>query len=98
MKFTASEKLEVIRLLEDSELSVRRTLRELGIHRFQSASPRRDQFSRSSLMRPPASHWSDGAIHDVAVGIERHRDLGVPEPLLPGPVSPDSVLWQALLP
>ena len=33
MRFTASEKLEVIRLVEGSDLSVRRTLRELGIHR-----------------------------------------------------------------
>jgi len=33
MRFTASEKLEIIRLVEDSELGVRRTLKELGIHR-----------------------------------------------------------------
>ena len=33
MRFTASEKLEVIRLVETSDLGVRRTLQELGIHR-----------------------------------------------------------------
>lgn len=33
MRHSASEKMEVIRTVEGSELSVRRTLRELGIHR-----------------------------------------------------------------
>ncbi len=33
MRLAASEKLEVIRLVEGSELSVRRTLRELGVSR-----------------------------------------------------------------
>ena len=33
MRFTASEKLEIIRLVETSDLGVRRTLQELGIHR-----------------------------------------------------------------
>ena len=33
MRYRASEKLEIIRIVEDSELSVRQTLRELGIHR-----------------------------------------------------------------
>ena len=33
MRLTAAEKREVIRLVESSDLSVRRTLRELGVHR-----------------------------------------------------------------
>jgi putative transposase len=33
MRRTASEKLEIIRLVEESELSVRQTLREFGICR-----------------------------------------------------------------
>ena len=33
MRYSSSEKLEVIRIVEDSELSVRRTLKEMGIHR-----------------------------------------------------------------
>ncbi len=33
MRYSPSEKLEIIRIVEDSELSVRQTLRELGIHR-----------------------------------------------------------------
>jgi putative transposase len=33
MRFTAAEKMEIIRLVEGSDLGVRRTLKELGIHR-----------------------------------------------------------------
>jgi len=33
MRLTAAEKREVIRLVEGSDLSVRRTLSELGVHR-----------------------------------------------------------------
>lgn len=33
MRYSPSEKLEVIRIVEDSELSVRQTLKEIGIHR-----------------------------------------------------------------
>ena len=33
MRVTTGEKLEVIRLVEGSELSARHTLRELGVHR-----------------------------------------------------------------
>ena len=33
MRLTAAEKAEVIRLVEGSDLSVRRTLGELGVHR-----------------------------------------------------------------
>jgi putative transposase len=31
MRYTASEKLEIIRLVEQSHLSVRRTLQQIGI-------------------------------------------------------------------
>ena len=33
MRYSSSEKLEIIRVVEESELSVRQTLKELGIHR-----------------------------------------------------------------
>ncbi len=33
MRFSQAEKMEIIRIVEESELSVRRTLRELGINR-----------------------------------------------------------------
>ena len=33
MRYSPSEKLEIIRIVENSELSVRQTLKELGIHR-----------------------------------------------------------------
>lgn len=33
MRYSSSEKLEIIRIVEDSELSVRQTLQEIGIHR-----------------------------------------------------------------
>jgi putative transposase len=33
MKYSSSEKLEVIRVVEDSELSVRQNLKEIGIYR-----------------------------------------------------------------
>ena len=33
MRYSRSEKLEIIRIVEDSELSTRQTLKELGIHR-----------------------------------------------------------------
>lgn len=33
MRHSPSEKLEMIRIVEDSDLSVRQTLKELGIHR-----------------------------------------------------------------
>jgi len=32
MRYSPSEKLEIIRIVEDSDLSVRQTLKELGIH------------------------------------------------------------------
>jgi putative transposase len=32
MRYSPTEKFEIIRIVEDSELSVRRTLKELGIH------------------------------------------------------------------
>ena len=33
MRYSRSEKLEIIRIVEDSELSVRQTLKEIGVHR-----------------------------------------------------------------
>lgn len=33
MRFTQEEKYEIIQIVEDSELGVNRTLKELGIHK-----------------------------------------------------------------
>ena len=33
MRYTQSEKKEIIRIVEESELGVNRTLKELGIHK-----------------------------------------------------------------
>jgi putative transposase len=33
MRHSPSEKLEIIRIVKDSELSIRQTLKEIGIHR-----------------------------------------------------------------
>jgi putative transposase len=33
MRYSPSEKLEIIRIVEDSDLSVRQTLKEIGVHR-----------------------------------------------------------------
>ena len=33
MRYTQSEKMEIIRIVEESELGVNRTLMELGIHK-----------------------------------------------------------------
>ena len=54
MRLTAAEKQEIIRLVEGSDLSVRRTLRELGIHRSTFygwySVPRRRRVSRFRLV------------------------------------------------
>jgi transposase InsO family protein len=63
MRLGAPEKLEVIRLVENSELSVRRTLRQLGIHRstFYAWYRRYLDGGEDGLeAKPPASrrHWN----------------------------------------
>ncbi len=67
MRLQASEKLEVIRLVEGSELSARRTLKELGVPRSTfyswSAIPATNKPRRLAPQRPSVSlqilrdHW-----------------------------------------
>ena len=64
MRLTAAEKHEIIRLVEGSDLSVRRTLRELGVHRstFYAWWYRRYQgVGATGLVPRPAAarrHWN----------------------------------------
>ena len=62
MRLTAAEKHEIIRLVEGSDLSVRRTLRELGVHRstFYAWYRRYQAVGAAGLVRPPAArrHWN----------------------------------------
>ena len=63
MRLSAAEKLEVIRLVEGSELSARRTLRELGVPRstFYAWYRRYAEAGKLGLQaRDPASrrHWN----------------------------------------
>ena len=63
MSLSASEKVEVIRMVEDSELSIRRTLAELGIsrssfyrwyQRYQEGGPDALQ----NVSRSPRRFWN----------------------------------------
>ncbi len=63
MSLSASEKVEVIRIVEDSELSIRRTLAELGIsrssfyrwyQRYQAGGPD----ALESHSRSPRRFWN----------------------------------------
>ena len=63
MRLTAAEKHEIIRLVEGSDLSVRRTLRELGVHRstFYAWYRRYQAVGAAGLVpRPSAArrHWN----------------------------------------
>ena len=55
MRLTAAEKHEIIRLVEGSDLSVRRTLRELGVHRstFYAWYRRYQERGRGRVEPPP---------------------------------------------
>ena len=63
MRLTAAEKHEIIRLVEGSDLSVRRTLRELGVHRstFYAWYRRYQGVGATGLVPRPAAarrHWN----------------------------------------
>ena len=63
MRLTAAEKHEIIRLVEGSDLSVRRTLRELGVHRstFYARYRRYQAVGAAGLVPRPAAarrHWN----------------------------------------
>ena len=57
MRLTAAEKHEIIRLVEGSDLSVRRTLRELGVHRstFYAGYRRYQAVGAAGLVPRPAA-------------------------------------------
>ena len=61
MRLTAAEKHEIIRLVEGSELSVRRTLRELGVHRstFYAWYRRYQAVGAAGLVPRPAAALAD---------------------------------------
>ena len=63
VRLTAAEKHEIIRLVEGSDLSVRRTLRELGVHRstFYAWYRRYQDVGATGLVSRPAAarrHWN----------------------------------------
>ena len=63
MRLTAAEKHEIIRLVEGSDLSVRRTLRELGVHRstFYAWYRRYQAVGAAGLVPRPAAarrYWN----------------------------------------
>ena len=63
MRLTAAEKHEIIRLVEGSDLSARRTLRELGVHRstFYAWYRRYQDGGAVGLVPRPAAarrHWN----------------------------------------
>ena len=63
MRYSQSEKMEVIKLVEESALSVRRTLRELEINRstFYAWYRRYAEDGYDGLTdRKPSPHCSDG--------------------------------------
>ena len=91
MRLTAAEKHEIIRLVEGSDLSVRRTLRELGVHRstFYAWYRRYQAVGAAGLVPRPAAarrHWNR-----IPWRV-RHR---VVEAALADPVkSPRELAWQ----
>ena len=63
MRLTAAEKAEVIRLVEGSDLSVRRTLTELGVHRSTFSAWYRRYVAEGAaglVAKPPAAqrYWN----------------------------------------
>ena len=95
MRLTAAEKHEIIRLVEGSDLSVRRTLRELGVHRstFYAWYRRYQDVGATGLVPRPAAarrHWNR-----IPPRV-RHR---VVEAALADPVkSPRELAWQFTAP
>ena len=91
MRLTAAEKHEIIRFVEGSDLSVRRTLRELGVHRstFYAWYRRYQAVGAAGLVPRPAAarrHWNR-----IPWRV-RHR---VVEAALADPVkSPRELAWQ----
>ena len=89
MRLTAAEKHEIIRLVEGSDLSVRRTLRELGVHRstFYAWYRRYQTVGAAGLVPRPAAarrHWNriprrvrHRVVEAAAVVLEQQRSGGV---------------------
>ena len=62
MRLTAAEKHEIIRLVEGADLSVRRTLRELGVHGRMASVTDKDDFAKItgfifSVLRHRCESW-----------------------------------------
>ena len=91
MRHSASEKLEVIRLVEGSDLSVRRTLERLGISRstFYGWYARYESEGPEGLLpRPPATRRQWNRIP------ERVREQVVETALANAELSPRELAWQ----
>jgi putative transposase len=83
VRLTAAEKAEVIRVVEGSDLSVRRTLAELGVHRstFYAWTAWRGWWRRS---RPPYWNRIPPAVHQQVL------DAALADPER----SPRELAWQ----
>ena len=77
MRLQASEKLEVIRLVEGSELSARRTLKELGVPRstFYSWYRRYTEAGRVGLGARNPAPYSASTIQQTTAWIHGTRDI-----------------------
>ena len=76
MRLTAAEKHESIRLVEGSDLSVRRTLRELGVHRstFYARYRRYQAVGAAGLVpRPAAPPGATGTVSRCGSGTASWR-------------------------
>ncbi len=57
MRYTQSEKMEIIRIVEESELGVNRTLKELGIHKASSGIPTTKKFPFGRTFNFETNEW-----------------------------------------
>ena len=75
MRLTAAEKHEIIRLVEDSDLSVRRTLRELGVHRstFYARYRRYQAVGAAGLVLVPRPPGATGTVSRCGSGTASWR-------------------------
>jgi transposase-like protein len=89
MRYPASEKLEIIRLVEQSHLPVRRTLEKLGIQparfyrwydRLQTGGPEalEDKASRLSLLKISTGLRETGDFHEPTVPLRSWWRFSLP--------------------
>jgi transposase-like protein len=93
MRYTQSEKMEIIHIAEDSKLSVRKTLRQIGISRstfyewykryqesgFEGQNPRVLQENMRRRSSPQSGHRMRANPH---IGLPQSRDERKKEPQL----------------